>query len=89
VQKQQEQPITLELAIEAIRLVLPAKRRDSIPLTPEIRFEDDLGLSSLDVGEVFVRLEEMVGKPLDTTRIEGARTIGDLLRVGVVEERAW
>jgi acyl carrier protein len=87
--EQQQQPVTLELAIEAIRRVLPPRRRDTVALTPEVRFEDDLGLSSLDVGEVFVRLEELVGKPLDTSRIEGARTIGDLLRLEVVEDRAW
>lgn len=85
---EQQQPVTLELAIEAIRRVLPPRRRDAA-LTPDSRFEDDLGLSSLDVGEVFVRLEELVGKPLDTSRIEGAKTIGDLLRLEVMEDRAW
>jgi acyl carrier protein len=83
-------PITLDLAVEAVRRVLPARRRDAVALTADVRFEEDLGLSSLDVGEAFVRLEELVGRPLDTSWIEQTRTIGDLLLVQPAsEDRAW
>ena len=78
------------MALEAVRSVLPPKRRDRVALTPDTRFEDDLGFSSLDVGEVFVRLEEIAGHALDTSRIEHTKTIGDLLEVELApEERAW
>jgi acyl carrier protein len=82
--------ITLPVAIEAVRSVVPAKRRDRVQLAAETRFEEDLGFSSLDVGEVFVRLEELVGTALDTSRIEHTKTIGDLLVVERADEdRAW
>ena len=82
--------ITIDLAVEAVRRVLPPKRRASAVLTADVRFEEDLGFSSLDVGEAFVRLEELVGHPLDTSHIEETHTIGDLLLVRPAsEERPW
>ena len=82
--------VTLELAIDAVRRVLPAKRRDAVVLTANVRFEEDLGMSSLDVGEAFVILEELVGRPLDTSALEHTRTIGDLLLVQPAsQDRAW
>ena len=82
-------PVTLELALRAVSDVLPARRRPRVALGPDTRFED-LGMSSLDVAEVFVRLEELVGRPLDASEVESTHTIGDLLalRPGD-EERAW
>ncbi len=77
--------VTTEMAIEAVRQVLPRRRR-RMPLTTATRFEEDLGFSSLDVGEVLVRLEELAGRPLDTERIDETRTIGDLLAVRAVAE---
>jgi acyl carrier protein len=82
--------VSLEHAVEAVRLAVPEKRRRHVELSADVRFEEDLGLSSLDVGEVFVVLEELVGVPLDTAQVEQTRTIGDLLLVEPAdEERAW
>ncbi len=68
---------------------MPPKRRDSVSLNADTQLED-IGLSSLDVGEVFVRLEALAGIRLDTSRMEEARTIGDLLKVEPASaERAW
>ena len=86
----QQTTISLDIAFAAVRDVLPPKRRDRVELTPETRFEDDLGFSSLEVGEVFVRLEELAGQRLDTSRIEHTKTIADLLEIEPAEEeRAW
>jgi acyl carrier protein len=82
--------VSLDHALEAVRRAVPEKRRRHVRLSAAVRFEEDLGLSSLEVGELFVVLEELVGAELDTTQVEQTRTIGDLLRVERAEEdRAW
>lgn len=79
--------VTLDMAIEAVRETLPLRRRRKATLTAETRLDEDLGLTSLDVGEIYVRLQERIGQPLDTADIEETRTIGDLLRAHVVSYR--
>jgi acyl carrier protein len=82
--------VTLDMAKEAVRAVIPARRRDRTALSAETRFEEDLGFTSLDVGEVFVRLEALAGQPLDSSRVEHTKTVGDLLLVELADEdRAW
>lgn len=46
--------------------------------TPALRLEDDLGLDSLDVVELVIRLERRFGVDLPDAEIGGWRTLGDV-----------
>lgn len=71
-------PVTVELATKAIRFVLDAKGRHDVAVTERSTLED-LGLSSLDAGEVFVLIEELCGVELEPLSVDELRTVGDLV----------
>jgi acyl carrier protein len=85
-----EPVVSLELAIATAREVLPRKHRDRFALGPDTRLEEELGFSSLDVSDLFMKLEAKLGVRLDTSQIAATKTIGDLLGVRLAsEDRAW
>ena len=67
-----------------IRAQVGDKLSDDIVLGPDAVLED-LGLSSLDVTEVFVSIEELVERELDSVPASDAKTLAEL--VAVVNEQ--
>jgi acyl carrier protein len=72
-------PVTVELAREALARVLERKGRTA-ELGPNTNLRS-LDLDSLDIGELFVTLEELSGRELDPESAEGVEVLGDLVRV--------
>jgi acyl carrier protein len=72
--------VTLEQVVEAIRSVAGAKREIPGAVRSDTVLEE-LGLSSLEVAEVIVALEERIGGELDTDSAADAVTVGDLVRL--------
>lgn len=76
---EQAGPVTAEIACEALARVLERKGR-----TAQVGPQTDLrslDLDSLDIGELFVTLEELTGQELDPESAEGVEVLGDLVRV--------
>jgi acyl carrier protein len=70
--------ISVDDVAEVIRAQIGDKLPAHVPLGAETMLED-LGLSSLDLTEVFVSIEELVERELDSVRASNAKTIADLV----------
>jgi acyl carrier protein len=56
---------------------------DVSPPSPDYDFDtrfDDIGMESLEIAELIVELEEILGKQLDLVDIDRFQTLGDLCR---------
>jgi acyl carrier protein len=78
----------LSISVDDVAGLVRAQVGDKLPadvvLGPDAVLEE-LGLSSLDVTEVFVSIEEIVERELDSVPASDARTLADL--VAVVNEQ--
>jgi acyl carrier protein len=78
----------LSISVDDVAGIIRAQVGDNLPanvaLGPEAVLED-LGLSSLDVTEVFVSIEDLVERELDSVPVSDAKTLADL--VAVVNEQ--
>ena len=77
--------IPIEDVITAIEQVLRMKERSVTTLNAETHLHE-LGLDSLDLAEVFVRLELAVGAELDGSSLRGLSQVGDLTRLHGMHE---
>jgi acyl carrier protein len=71
---------SLEMVIEALEEVLERTTGNTVAVTPETRL-DSLSLDSLEVAELFVRLEELCGVFVDADSIERFEVVGDLAQL--------
>ncbi|GAB7046419.1 acyl carrier protein [Catenuloplanes indicus] len=64
-----------------VRRVLAQETSADVPIIGTTRLEDDLGLTSLGLTRVFVRLEDETGRELDDAVVLAAelRTVDDLV----------
>ena len=76
-----EQLITLDQAIATVKAVVARKKPGEDPQVDASTRFDDLKFDSLDVAELFVGLEELVGRELDPESGKGAEAVGDLVRL--------
>lgn len=78
----------LSISIDDVAEIIRAQVGDSLPadvvLGPDAVLED-LGLSSFDVTEVFVSIEDLVEQELDSVPVADAETLANL--VAVVNEQ--
>lgn len=74
------QTVSVEDVASIVRKQLRGKIRKGAEVTADSGLED-LGLSSLDVTEVFFAVEERVGIELDPVAAADARTLGELVAV--------
>lgn len=78
----------LSISVEEVAGIIRAQVGDKLPedvaLGPDAVLED-IGLSSLDLTEVFVSVEELVERELDSVPAADARTLAEL--VAVVNEQ--
>jgi acyl carrier protein len=72
--------ISIDEAAAVVRAQLGKKLPAETVLEPGTTL-DGLGLSSLDVTEMFFAIEELVGHELDPVPAADARTLGELLSV--------
>lgn len=72
--------VTLDQAIQAVNSVLAKSRRDAPVATAETTMEE-LGLTSLDIAEVVVALEDLIGGELDTVNAPDVTRVGDLVNL--------
>jgi acyl carrier protein len=70
--------VTLDQALEAVNSVLAKSRRNAPVATAETTMEE-LGLTSLDIAEVVVALEDLIGGELDTANAADVNRVGDLV----------
>jgi acyl carrier protein len=70
--------ISIDEAAAVVRAQLGKKLPSGSTLEPDVTLES-LGLSSLDVTEVFFAIEELVGRELDPVAASDARTLGELV----------
>lgn len=70
------QPVTVEVAVEAINRVLGDRRGDG-RVEADARLEE-IGLDSLDMAELFIALEEDAGCQLDPTSAGALERVADL-----------
>jgi len=74
----------LSISVDDVAGIIRAQVGDKLPtgvvLGPDAALED-LGLSSLDVTEVFVTIEELVERELDSVPAADARTLAELVAV--------
>jgi acyl carrier protein len=63
-----------------VRTQLGGKLADGVVAHPDTDL-DELGLSSLDLTETFVAIEELVGRELDPVPASDAKTLGALVAV--------
>jgi acyl carrier protein len=76
--------ISIEEVAGIIRAQLGDKLAAEVALGPDVALKD-LGLSSLDVTEVFVAVEEVVDRELDSVPVADPKTLAEL--VAVVNEQ--
>ncbi|HEX8065571.1 MAG TPA: phosphopantetheine-binding protein [Thermoleophilaceae bacterium] len=69
--------VTLDQAIEAVDRVVARSRAEPVRVTAETTLED-LDLTSVDVAEIVVALEEMLDADLDTESAGEILSVGDL-----------
>jgi acyl carrier protein len=75
------QDVTVEHAIAAIQAVMIEVGLEASGVTAESRL-DTLGLSSLDISEVIINLEDLCGCELDLpTTTDGFAVVADLTRL--------
>ncbi|RTQ53380.1 acyl carrier protein [Hymenobacter gummosus] len=68
--------VTLQHTVQQqLQDLLPQLATDA---SPDLQLQDDLGLDSLDVVELVIRLEQHFGVDLPDAEIGGWRTLGDL-----------
>lgn len=72
--------VSQDAAVTAVGDVLRARHGDGIAVDARTPLRE-LGLDSLDVAELIVVLEEMVGLELDQESLEDVETVGDLTRM--------
>lgn len=72
-----ESALTLDSVIDAIQGVLGGQMSGSVRLAADTRL-DDLDIDSLDGAELFLRLEEVAGVPLDPASAAKMKTVGEL-----------
>jgi acyl carrier protein len=72
--------ITLETAVGAINQVLGERRPNWTPVDADARLVE-LGLDSLDISELFIVLEEAMGRQLDPMSAGGLERVGDLVKL--------
>ncbi|MCC3157866.1 acyl carrier protein [Hymenobacter sp. 15J16-1T3B] len=60
---------------QQLQAMLPQLTADA---SPALHLQDDLGLDSLDVVELVIRLEQRFGVELPDSEIGGWRTLGDV-----------
>ena len=71
-----------EFARLAAVAALVAEVRDlPAPPAPEARLFEDVGCTSFDMMVVYVRLEELLGHPVDLSVAPRVRTVADLARL--------
>ncbi|HEX4804921.1 MAG TPA: phosphopantetheine-binding protein [Conexibacter sp.] len=74
----------LSISVDDVAGIIRAQVGDKLPadaaLGPDAVLED-LGLSSLDITEVFVSIEELVGRELDSVPAADAKTLAELVAV--------
>jgi len=74
----------LSISVDDVVGIIRAQIGDKLPadvaLGPDAALED-LGLSSLDVTEVFVSIEELVERELDSVPASDAKTLAELVVV--------
>jgi acyl carrier protein len=75
-----DHPVTLELAVAAVREVVDAKYETAIDVTAESRFEE-LGLDSTDFAVGFIVLEDIAGVELDPESAVDLFCVADLTRI--------
>ncbi|MFZ0040520.1 MAG: phosphopantetheine-binding protein [Solirubrobacteraceae bacterium] len=71
--------VTIEDARSAIQDTLESDA-EGLTISDDSRLEE-LGLSSLEVVEIFFALESLTGREIDSTVAAEVQTVGDLLRV--------
>ncbi len=77
--------VSHEAAVTAVGDVLRARHGDGIAVDARTPLRE-LGLDSLDVAELIVVLEEMVGRELDLESLEDVETVGDLTRLRALRD---
>jgi len=68
----------LGVIVAAVRSV--SKRADLTAITADSLLVEDLGLDSLDLVGVFMKLEDEFGLQIDLDEVAGLRTVADLGR---------
>ena len=64
---------------KVIKLVCEAARTDAAKVGPETSFIDDLGLDSLDIVELMMKMEDEFGIEIPEKDAEGLRKIKDVV----------
>jgi acyl carrier protein len=78
----------LSISVDDVAGIIRAQVGDRLPADVVLGADaalEDLGLSSLDVTEVFVSIEELLERELDAVPASDAKTLADL--VAVVNEQ--
>lgn len=74
-------PIHSSNRVQAMMIVAGRFRTTPAALGPDTRLREDLGADSLDLVVLACELEDRFGVEIPDTALDGARTIGDVLRV--------
>jgi acyl carrier protein len=72
-------PVEAEAVIAIVQEVLRDQKHVAIDVSTETVLEA-LGLTSLDVTEIFLRAEALAGRELDPEEAIGVESVGDLVR---------
>lgn len=57
-----------------------ARVKPDVPILPETKLVDDLGIDSLDLVGVYLRIQDEFGVEVDDQDVPGLQTISDLVR---------
>ena len=69
----------MEIFEEVKRVVVDQLGVDPEKVEMKAKFIDDLGADSLDIVEMIMRLEELLGIEIPDEDVEGKETIGDMV----------
>lgn len=67
--------------LEAVAALVAEVRGLPAPPAPEARLFEDVGCTSFDMMVVYVRLEDLLGHPVDLAAVPQVRTVADLARL--------
>jgi acyl carrier protein len=81
-----DQTITVGAALEEIVRRFAPRERAAVPLNPQTRLIDDVGIDSPRMIDIVLEVEDRFGITVDDNEVQRVRTFGEML--ALVAERA-
>jgi len=69
-----------DIKVLVIKAILDQAGCEESAITPEANLKDDLNMDSLDMVELIMALEEVIGKEINDEDVKGLKTVGEVVK---------